>query len=57
MLKNWRTTLTGILTAAAYGAIEAIQTGAIEPKSIAVMAGIAALSWFAKDAGVSGTQK
>jgi hypothetical protein len=56
-MKNWRTTVAGILTAAVYGAFASIQAGEIEPKTIAVAAGIAALGYFSKDAGVSGTEK
>jgi hypothetical protein len=56
-MRNWRTTMVGLATAGLYGAIEIIQTGVVEPKVILIAAGIAALGYFSKDAGVSGTVK
>jgi hypothetical protein len=57
MQKNWRTTLMGVVTAAAYAAIELLETGEVQPKVICIAAGIAALGYLSKDAGISGTVK
>lgn len=56
-MKNWRTTLTGAITAAGIVALNLVQNGTIDAKTIGIAAGIAALGFIAKDAGVSGTEK
>ena len=53
-MKNWKTTLAGCLSAALYAALTLMQTGKMEPKEIALAAGIAALSILAKDLNVTG---
>lgn len=59
-MKNWKTTLIGSLTAIANAILPMLTTGnfdSLQPKDLAVSAGIAAIGWFAKDAGVTGTEK
>jgi hypothetical protein len=59
-MKNWRTTLIGAITAAlvAIGPIiDAAQGEAINWAQLALAACIAVLSYLAKDAGVTGTDK
>lgn len=59
-MKNWKTTLAGCGSAAVYAAIAAIQAGTLEPKDLAIIAGLAALGVLAKDLNVTGgsvTQK
>ena len=53
-MKNWKTTLVGVVSAALYAAVAYIQSGRIEPKEIAIAAGIAALGALAKDLNVTG---
>lgn len=53
-MKNWKTTLIGILTAIANTLLPALSTGAVSWKDIAISSGIAALGFLSKDAGVSG---
>lgn len=55
-MKNWKTTLAGCLSAGAYAAIAAAQNGTIEPKDLAIIAGLAALGVLAKDLNVTGTK-
>lgn len=55
-MKNWKTTLTGCLTAGIYAALTAIQNGNLEPRDIAIVGGIAALGVLAKDLNVTGEQ-
>lgn len=55
--KNWRTTLIGTATAAGGTAISLIQTGEVNWTVIGLSAGIAALGWAGKDAGVEGPDK
>ena len=56
-MKNWRTTLIGACSAAVLIALNLIQTGTVDIKTIATAAGIAFVGYLAKDAGVSGTEK
>lgn len=56
-MKNWKTTLFGALGAALTVAVPLMQTGGVSLKDVAVAAAIAFIGYFAKDAGVSGTQK
>lgn len=55
-MKNWKTTLAGILTGAAYLFLQAI-SGGIKPKDAALAVGIAVLGGFAKDLNVTGGTK
>lgn len=48
-MKSWKTTLAGILGAAATGAISCVQTGTVDPQTVALMAGLAAVGYLAKD--------
>jgi len=54
---NWKTTLAGAGGAGITAAIEYLTTGGLSGKGAAVAFGLAALGWFSKDAGVSGTAK
>ena len=56
-MKNWRTTVIGALGAAVTVAIQLVQTGAVEPTTLAISVAMAFLGYLAKDAGVSGTDK
>lgn len=55
-IKNWKTTLAGLLTAVALPTIEMISKGSTDGKTIGLSIGIAFIGWFAKDAGVTGTE-
>lgn len=58
-MKNWRTTMFGVLGAAMQGAMGAVQLGAGDNKAgwtNVALAGVwAALGYFAKDSAVTGT--
>jgi hypothetical protein len=56
-MKNWKTTLAGLLTAVALPTIQMYSTGTTDIKTIGLSIGIAFIGWFAKDAGVTGTEK
>lgn len=56
-MKNWKTTLVGALAAGANIAATLYQTGTVDVKTLLVSAGIAALGYVAKDAGVTGVAK
>jgi hypothetical protein len=56
-MKNWRTTIIGALAAGGTAALSYFQTGGLDMKTAAIVAGFAVLGFFSKDAGVSGTQK
>ena len=56
-MKNWRTTLLGILLAVAVAIQPYTMTGVFEWKQMIIPALIALLGYFAKDAGVTGTGK
>ena len=58
-MKNWKTTLTGIVAAALTGAAAVFtSTGdTTNWQGYATAAGLAAVGWFAKDAGVTGPEK
>lgn len=56
-MKNWKTTIAGLLTAVALPTLQMISTGTTDTKTIGLSIGIAFIGWFAKDAGVSGTEK
>jgi len=56
-MKNWKTTIAGLLTAVALPTLEMISNGSTNTKTIGLSIGIAFIGWFAKDAGVSGTEK
>jgi len=53
-MKNWKTTLAGCGSGAAYAVIAAVQAGTLEWKDLAVIAGLAALGVLAKDLNVTG---
>jgi hypothetical protein len=53
-LKNWKTTLAGLIAAGAYGGVTAAQQGNLEPNQIALAAGIAVIAALAKDHDVTG---
>jgi hypothetical protein len=53
-MKNWKTTLAGCVSAALYAGLAILQTGKLDPKDIALAAGIAALGFLAKDLNVTG---
>lgn len=53
-MSNWKTTLLGLLTAILNVLLPALSSGSVEPKDMAVSAGIAALGYFAKDSNVTG---
>lgn len=55
--KNWRTTAAGIIGAAAVVILPGLQDGTINQEQIVTAVAIAVLSWFAKDAGVTGPEK
>lgn len=50
-MKDLKTTLAGILSAGAYGALSYFQSGGVNWKDAAVMAGLSALGYLAKDGG------
>lgn len=56
-MKNWRTTVVGIVGAVWIAAEPILQAGQIDWKSLATAVVVAAIGFFAKDAGVSGTTK
>jgi hypothetical protein len=57
-MKNWRTTLIGIAGAIAIVVGNWLQTGNLTDTKTLIAAIVAAcLGYFAKDAGVSGTEK
>tara|TARA_R110000868_G_scaffold33407_1_gene121316 strand:+ start:192 stop:362 length:171 start_codon:yes stop_codon:yes gene_type:complete len=56
-MKNWKTTVAGLLTAVALPTLQMISTGTTNTHTIGLSIGIAFIGWFAKDAGVSGTEK
>jgi glutamate-1-semialdehyde aminotransferase len=56
-MKNWRTTLAGVIGAAVTVALPMVQGGTLDSKTLAYAAGLAAVSWLAKDAGQTGTDK
>ncbi len=53
-MKNWRTTITGLLSAAGLVVVNLIQTGTVDPKTLAIAAALAILGALAKDAQVTG---
>ena len=56
-MKNWKTTLAGLLTAVALPTLQMFADGHTDVKTIGLSVGIAFIGWFSKDAGVSGTEK
>jgi hypothetical protein len=56
-MKNWRTTLAGMIGAAVVAGLAIFQQGEVDPEAIATAAAIAAIGYLAKDAGVSGTER
>lgn len=54
-MKNWKTTLAGIVTAILYGGLGLFQQGNLNWKDYAIMAGTAALGAVSKDFNVSHT--
>ena len=54
-MKNWRTTLIGLLTAIANVVLPMLATGGVQGKDVAVSVGIAALGYLSKDFAASGT--
>lgn len=55
--RSWLTTLIGLIAAVANALIPLIQTGAVDPQTLAQSAGMAALGFFAKTYNVSGNDK
>ena len=55
-MKNWKTTMFGALAAVAQIAIPAYQTGTLDGKSLIPALFMGLLGFFAKDAGVTGTE-
>lgn len=53
-MKNWKTTLTGTLTAAGYAFLSYFQGGGLSLKDAAIAAGFVALGVLAKDLDVTG---
>ena len=53
-IKNWKTTLAGCASAALYAVLAAMQAGKLEPKDLAIIAGMAAIGVLAKDLDVTG---
>jgi hypothetical protein len=56
-MRNWRTTIVGVLGAVYVAVQPIIQTGGVDWPALGVAAFMAAIGYFAKDAGVSGTAK
>lgn len=56
-MKNWKTTLAGMLSAGLYAGMAYAQNGGLEPKELAIVAGLAALGVLAKDLNVTGGAK
>ena len=56
-MKNWKTTVIGVGTAIFIAVKPYILTGQIDWGQLLMAAGVAALGYFAKDAGVTGTAK
>jgi hypothetical protein len=52
-MKNWKTTLFGVLTGFGYLVLQGLQQG-LKPKDVLLGAGIAAMGLFAKDNNVTG---
>lgn len=55
--KNWRTSLIGVLFAAANIAYPLIIEGRVSMQVVIISAAFAAIGWLAKDAGVTGTAR
>ena len=55
-MKNWKTTLTGVVGAAALCVFQLISTGTLDPKTLIIAAVLAAIGSFAKDHDVTGNQ-
>jgi hypothetical protein len=55
-MKSWKTTLLGCLTAAIVAIEPIISTGNVDWKSVGYAAAIAAFSFLAKDADVTGVK-
>jgi hypothetical protein len=55
-MKNWKTTLFGALLAIAVALQPLLTTGSLDWKAIVIAALIAAIGYFAKDAGVTGKE-
>lgn len=56
-MKNWKTTLIGALIAGATVALDLLQKGTVDTKTIIIAVGFTVLGIFAKDFNVSGTAK
>jgi hypothetical protein len=56
-MKSWKTTLAGMLSAGGYAALTAMQNGTLEPRDLAIIAGLAAVGVLAKDLNVTGAGK
>jgi hypothetical protein len=56
-MKNWKTTLTGIIGAIAVALIPILQTGKFEPKDLVMPIVIAILGAVAKDYDTTGAGK
>jgi hypothetical protein len=54
IMKNWKTTLFGGLAAVVIAVQPLIATGSIDWKAVGLAALVAAFSFFAKDANVTG---
>lgn len=56
-MKSWKTTLVGAIGAALTVALPMIGGGPIAWSTVGTAAAIAALGYFAKDAGITGAEK
>ena len=55
-MRNWLTTLVGLIAAVANALVPLVQQGDVSAQTLVQSAGIAALSFFAKAFNVSGTK-
>jgi len=56
-MKNWKTTILGLIGAIAVMVYPIIQTGKFEWSSVGIAAFVAAMGYFAKDHDVTGGTK
>ena len=56
-MKNWRSTLVGVIGAAAAVVQPLVMTGQVDKNTLVLAATVAALGFLAKDAGQTGTAK
>ena len=53
-MKNWKTTIVGVIGAMLNAAITLYQTGTIDAKTVIISAALAGLGFLAKDLNVTG---